>query len=155
MTNLVNFNYSTPKTQNMRTLTLTLAVVSLFSIFSCNKEDPLSPEAEAIKLLITNDINAITDLMQFKVYDAELEVQVQAWNSDAEDGVSFVQVECQELQVFATHQLYNETSEEWEDHNTEISYEDIDNYLIQNNKMIDSNTGNAIRTGNNIVIYLK
>ena len=108
-----------------------------------------------MKLLITEDINAIDDLMLFQVYDSELEKVVSAWNSDQEDGTSFVEVECQDLSIVATHTLYDENLDTWEDTTTEISYEDIDNYLIQNNKMIDSSTGTTLRVGNNIVIYLK
>ena len=69
-----------------------LGIIAILPCSSCNKEEPLSPEAEAMKLLISRDILAISDLMLFKVYDPELEVIFQAWNSDQEDGDSFTTV---------------------------------------------------------------
>lgn len=139
----------------MKKLILTLGACALIFFTGCKEEETLSPEAEAMKLLITNDINNIDDLMLFKVYDALFEVVYSAWNSDQEDGISFVEVEIQDIAILATQRLYDEALEEWTEKPIEILYEDIDNYLIQNNKMIDATTGTTLRVGNNIVIYLK
>ncbi len=146
---------TTPYTSTMTRHFLSLAIFALFLTGGCKKEPILSPEAEAIKLLITQDINDIEDLMHFKVYDTELEVIFSAWNSDQVDGKSYVEVELQELIIRAIHDYYNEDLKVWGEDSIDISYEDIDNYLIQNNKMLDPSTGATLRVGNNVVIYLK
>lgn len=139
----------------MRKLTLAVIATALILTAGCKKEPLLSPEAEAMRLLITQDINEIADLLHFKVYDALLEVVISAWNSDQEDGVSYVTIAPGELEIKATHRFYDESAKDWKENLLDIPYEDIDNYLVQNSKVIDSKTGTTTREGNNLVIYLK
>ena len=140
---------------SMNKLILILGVISLFLYTACEKEEPLSPEAEAMKLLITNDINAIDDLMHFKVYSSQLESIFQGWNSDDQEGITFIDIELREKGIFAAHHLFDEVLEEWDENTIDIAYEEIDNYIIQNNKLVDGASGIILREGNNIVIYLK
>lgn len=122
---------------------------------ACEKEEHLSAEAEAIKLLISEDINAIEDLMHFKVYNSEMESIFQAWNSKEEDGNTYVDLELRERKIVATHRLLDPELDVWSDSTIHLPYEEIENYLIQTNKLVDAATGSTLREGNNLVIYLK
>jgi hypothetical protein len=53
---------------SMKRMILFLGIISLILCSACEKQEPLSPEAEAMKLLILNDIDSI----------------FQGWNSDEE-----------------------------------------------------------------------
>ena len=123
--------------------------------FACEKAEPLSDEAEAMKLLISKDINAIEDLMHFKVYNSEMESIFQAWNSNEEDGSTYVDLKLRERKIVATHHLLDKLMDVWADSTIYLPYEEIENYLIQTNKLVDAATGVTLREGNNIVIYLK
>lgn len=139
----------------MKQLILSLGVISLLLCFACEKTEPLSDEAEAMKLLISKDINAIEDLMHFKVYNSEMESIFQAWNSNEEDGSTYVDLELRERKIVAIHRLLNEALDTWSDSTIHLPYEEIDNYLIQNNKLVDASSGSILREGKNLVIYLK
>ena len=45
----------------MKRMILFLGIISLILCSACEKQEPLSPEAEAMKLLILNDIDAIEE----------------------------------------------------------------------------------------------
>jgi hypothetical protein len=139
----------------MKQLFISLGLVSLILCGSCEKEEPLSPEAAAMKLLILNDINAVEDLMFLKVYNPELESIFQGWNSDEEDGHTFIEIELGDRSLFATHRLFDEEMEEWGETSIDLPYEDIDDYLVQNNKLVDGLSGEILRVGNNLVVYMK
>jgi hypothetical protein len=139
----------------MKKLILSLGIFSLILCSACEKEEPLSAEAEATKLLITRDINAIEDLMHFKVLNSDLESIFQAWNSNEEEGTTFLDLELRDRKIVATHRLLDIERDEWSDSTIHIFYEAIENYLIQTNQLIDAASGKTLREGNNIVIYLK
>ncbi len=139
----------------MKQLFISLGLVSLILCSSCEKEEPLSSEAAAMKLLISNEINAIEDLMFFKVFDPELESIFQGWNSDEEDGHTFIEIELGDKSIFATHRQLDEEMDEWGETSIDLPYEDIDNYLLQNNKLVDGLSGEILRVGNNLVVYMK
>lgn len=60
-----------------------------------------------------------------------------------------------ERKIVATHRLLDILMNVWTDSTIHLPYEEIDNYLIQTNKLVDAATGFTLREGNNIVIYLK
>jgi len=130
-------------------------IISLMLCSACEKQEPLSTEAETMKLLLLNDIDAIEDLMHFKVYNSQLESIFQGWNSDEEDGLTFIKIEPGEKSILTTHRLFDKETEEWGETSIDLPYEDIDEYLIQNNKLVDGATGEILRVGNNLVVYMK
>lgn len=139
----------------MKRMILFLGILSLVLCNACEKEEPLSPEAEAMKLLISNKINGIEDLMHFKVFDSKLESVFQGWNSGDADGLTFINIDLGERSILATHRVYDEETEGWGETSIDLPYEEIDDYLIQNNRLVDGASGEILRVGNNLVIYMK
>lgn len=139
----------------MKNLILLLGILSLILFSACEKEQPLSPEAEAMKQLISNEINSIEDLMHFKVYNAQQESIFQGWNSDDADGLTFIEIDLGDKSMHSTHKLFDEEIEEWGETSIDLPYEDIDDYLVQNNRLVDAATGEILRVGNNLVVYMK
>ena len=134
---------------------LYLGILSLILCSAGEKEEPLSPEAEAMKQLISNEINSIEDLMHFKVYNAQLESIFQGWNSDNEEGLTFIDIDLGDKSMHTTHRVFDEKIEEWGETAIDLLYEDIDDYLLQNNRLVDGASGTILRVGNNLVVYMK
>ena len=139
----------------MKNLILLLGILSLVLFSACEKEEPLSPEAEAMKQLISNEINSIEDLMHFKVYNSQLESIFQGWNSDDEEGLTFIEIDLGDKSMHTTHRVFDEEMEEWGETSIDLPFEDIDDYLLQNNRLVDAATGEILRVGNNLVVYMK